>query len=143
MLNKTQLKRRTIKTPAGKGQITVEHVKKPDFLKPMVLKVSSRGDAIIPREICKNLDLQPGDQFELIQEANQIILVPANNRPRSYGKIYKLAVKVFQDSDSATLWLNEPQYGLGGAIPVQHMKTAKGAKDVENLLGRIEYGVLA
>ena len=31
--------------------------------------------------------------------------------------------------------------GLGGAIPLEYAETEVGAREVENLLGRIEYGV--
>jgi putative toxin-antitoxin system antitoxin component (TIGR02293 family) len=56
------------------------------------------------------------------------------------GLTVRFAVEVFEDKNSATSWLNSPQFGLGGSIPVHHMRTAKGVEDVENLLGRIEYG---
>ena len=38
-------------------------------------------------------------------------------------------------------WLASPQVGLGGAIPLEFAETEVGAREVENLLGRIEYGV--
>lgn len=110
--------------------------------RPMLLKVSVRGNAVIPQAACKNLGLQPGDQFELIRKANELILVPANDRPRVYKKLNRQAVEVLKNEDNATLWLNRPQIGLGGEIPVKHMRTAKGAQDVEDLIGRIEHGVL-
>lgn len=141
---------RTKRNYTGKGRISARHVGKAvrsltekDLKTPMPLRISSRGNATIPKAVCKKLGLKPGDQFELVQEANEIILVPANDRPKAYEKIHKRAVEVFEDEDQATLWLNRPQFGLGGAIPVKHMRTAKGAQDIEDLLGRIEYGVLS
>jgi putative toxin-antitoxin system antitoxin component (TIGR02293 family) len=51
------------------------------------------------------------------------------------------AVKVFGGIEEARQWLNSPQFGLGGAVPLDYAETEIGAREVENLLGRIEYGV--
>ncbi len=51
------------------------------------------------------------------------------------------AAKVFGGVEEARQWLNSPQLGLGGAVPLDYAETEIGAREVENLLGRIEYGV--
>ena len=51
------------------------------------------------------------------------------------------ATKVFGDTDKARAWLKHPQYGLGGAVPLDYAETEIGAREVDNLLGRIDYGV--
>ena len=43
--------------------------------------------------------------------------------------------------EAARRWLSSPQVGLGGALPLEYAETEVGAREVENLLGRIEYGV--
>lgn len=48
---------------------------------------------------------------------------------------------MFDGLEAAKQWLNAPQVGLGGAVPLDYAKTEVGAHEVENLLGRIEYGV--
>jgi putative toxin-antitoxin system antitoxin component (TIGR02293 family) len=54
------------------------------------------------------------------------------------------AVTVFDgDRRAAALWLRTPQVGLGGAEPRQHARTAKGAREVAQLLTRIDQGVYA
>ena len=37
--------------------------------------------------------------------------------------------------------VNSPQVGLGGAVPLDYAETELGAREVEDLLSRIEYGV--
>ncbi len=59
------------------------------------------------------------------------------------ARIFALASHVMGGDDLARQWLREPQYGLGEEIPIEVMKTEEGAKEVEELLYRIEYGVLA
>lgn len=51
------------------------------------------------------------------------------------------AAKVLGGIEAARQWLNSPQFGLGGAVPLDYADTEIGAREVENLLGRIEYGV--
>jgi len=51
------------------------------------------------------------------------------------------AVDVFEDEDIARRWMLSPQRGLGGEMPLDFAFTEVGAREVENLLGRIEQGV--
>lgn len=51
------------------------------------------------------------------------------------------AAKALGGIEAARQWLNSPQFGLGGAVPLDYAETEIGAREVENLLGRIEYGV--
>jgi putative toxin-antitoxin system antitoxin component (TIGR02293 family) len=55
--------------------------------------------------------------------------------------LLKKADDVFGDGASAREWLTHKQPGLGGAVPLDFARTEIGAREVENLLGRIEYGV--
>ena len=57
--------------------------------------------------------------------------------------LYSLAEDVFDDQQVAREWLKTPQPGLNNRIPLDLMNTEVGAREVENLLGRIEYGVLS
>jgi putative toxin-antitoxin system antitoxin component (TIGR02293 family) len=58
-----------------------------------------------------------------------------------YQRLLKQAEDVFGDGKSARDWLTHKQAGLGNAVPLQFARTEIGAREVENLLGRIEYGV--
>ncbi|MEP6936689.1 MAG: antitoxin Xre/MbcA/ParS toxin-binding domain-containing protein [Chthoniobacterales bacterium] len=58
-----------------------------------------------------------------------------------YQRLLERAREVFGHPDAARKWLKHPQQGLGGAVPIDFAKTELGAREVENLLGRIEYGV--
>lgn len=53
------------------------------------------------------------------------------------------AVDVFGAIEPARKWLVEKAYGLGDISPLEFAKTEIGAREVENLLGRIEYGVFS
>ena len=58
-----------------------------------------------------------------------------------YQRLLKKAEGVFGDAKAARQWLTNKQAGLGDAVPLEFAKTEIGAREVENLLGRIEYGV--
>lgn len=58
-----------------------------------------------------------------------------------FARLMGKAAKVFGDPENARKWLKSPQVGLGGGVPLNYAKSEVGAREVENLLGRIEYGV--
>jgi putative toxin-antitoxin system antitoxin component (TIGR02293 family) len=58
-----------------------------------------------------------------------------------YQRLLKKAEDVFGDPASAREWLTHKQAGLGNAVPLEFARTEIGAREVDNLLGRIEYGV--
>jgi putative toxin-antitoxin system antitoxin component (TIGR02293 family) len=53
------------------------------------------------------------------------------------------ATKVFESVASAREWLTRPQLGLAGFVPLDLADTGAGIREVEHLLGRIDYGVYA
>jgi putative toxin-antitoxin system antitoxin component (TIGR02293 family) len=59
------------------------------------------------------------------------------------ARIVALAEEVFEDAPRTRDWLREPQRGLGNRAPLDLLQTEAGAREVEDLLGRIEYGVLS
>lgn len=71
-------------------------------------------------------------------------LTPAQgDRLYRLARLVALAEEVFEDRDRAHSWLRQPQRGLGGRVPLELMHTEAGAREVEDLLGRIEYGVFS
>lgn len=66
-----------------------------------------------------------------------------SDRIYRFARIIALAEDVFEDKDEALEWLNGPQYGLGGRLPFDMLQTDAGAREVEELLIRIDYGVIS
>jgi len=58
-----------------------------------------------------------------------------------FSRLLRHATAVFGDAEKARKWLKHSQVGLGGAVPLDYASTETGAREVENLLGRIEYSV--
>lgn len=55
--------------------------------------------------------------------------------------ILSLAIEVLEDEQQAVQWLLTPKKVLGGEIPLSLLDTEAGAREIEDLLGRIEYSV--
>ncbi len=58
-----------------------------------------------------------------------------------FARLWSLALDVFENEVGARDWLKAPAFGLGGKTPLQVAKTETGAREVELLLQRIDYGV--
>jgi putative toxin-antitoxin system antitoxin component (TIGR02293 family) len=60
------------------------------------------------------------------------------------SRIFGRALELFEgDAVAAREWLSNAQVALGGLVPLQLAKTDVGAHEVENLIGRLEYGIPA
>ena len=59
------------------------------------------------------------------------------------ARIVAFAEEVLEHPERAHRWLQEPQRGLGNRRPLDLLQNDAGAREVEDLLGRIEYGVLS
>lgn len=64
-----------------------------------------------------------------------------SDRVVRFARLAGLAYEVLESRDNAILWLSSPQFGLGGAIPLEYASTEIGAREVEDLLNRMEFGV--
>jgi putative toxin-antitoxin system antitoxin component (TIGR02293 family) len=64
-----------------------------------------------------------------------------SNKVVRFSRLLRQATDLFGNVEKARAWLKHPQYGLGGAVPLDYAETEVGAREVENLLGRIKYGV--
>jgi putative toxin-antitoxin system antitoxin component (TIGR02293 family) len=64
-----------------------------------------------------------------------------SDRVLRFARLLGKAVEVFESEQNARAWLSSPQVGLGGEVPLDYAETELGAREVEDLLGRIEYGV--
>jgi putative toxin-antitoxin system antitoxin component (TIGR02293 family) len=55
--------------------------------------------------------------------------------------VYANAVEMLGDEEKAVEWLRTPNRALGGDRPLDQIDTDLGARAVEDILGRIAYGV--
>jgi putative toxin-antitoxin system antitoxin component (TIGR02293 family) len=59
-------------------------------------------------------------------------------------RIFEQSVELFEgDSAAAVQWLTSPHRALAGETPMNYARTELGAREVENLIGRLEHGVFS
>ncbi len=56
------------------------------------------------------------------------------------ARLVAIASDYLGDQERARRWLKRPNRALGGVAPVAALDTEAGARQVENILGRIAYG---
>ena len=61
-----------------------------------------------------------------------------------FAVLFESALKLFGGAgEAARRWLTAPRLPLGGMSPLECARSAAGAREVERLIGRIEYGVFS
>lgn len=76
-------------------------------------------------------------------EANALLKPDESERAARLMRIYTRAVDVLADEGKAKLWLNRPLRALDNQSPLTVSATEPGAREVEQMLGRLEHGVFA
>ena len=87
--------------------------------------------------------LIPRRTLERRMASNALLRPDESERVVRLGRIFAKAKDVFEDQDEAAQWLNEPLDSFGGQTPLQLGSTEPGAREVEQILGRIEHGVFS
>lgn len=64
-----------------------------------------------------------------------------SDRTVRFARMYASAVEMIGDEEKAVQWLRTPNRALGGERPLDQLDTDLGARAVEDILGRIAYGV--
>jgi putative toxin-antitoxin system antitoxin component (TIGR02293 family) len=95
----------------------------------------SRSDlahaANIPLRTVQRRETSRGGRFERAE----------SDRLARVARLYATAEEVFGARDVAQEWMKTPNRALDGARPLDELETEISAREVEDLLGRIRYGV--
>ncbi len=75
-------------------------------------------------------------------EKHNPVLKPAiADRLERFNRICQQARELFEDENETQRWLTTPKSALGGETPLKAIATDAGAKKVEEILYRAEYGM--
>ncbi len=74
---------------------------------------------------------------------NQPLSVEETERALRLERIASLADRVFGNPEKAHRWMRKPKHLLGGRTPVDFLESESGARQVEEMLHRIEHGMFA
>jgi putative toxin-antitoxin system antitoxin component (TIGR02293 family) len=64
-----------------------------------------------------------------------------SDRTMRLARVYATAVEMIGNKEKAVAWLRTPNRALAGERPLDQLDTDLGAREVEDVLGRIAYGV--
>ena len=105
------------------------------------------------RELAKALGMTPlglapivnitGKTLSRRLEAKGKLKQDESERAARLMRVFSRAVVVLRDPDKARSWLNRPLRALAGQSPLSLVATEPGAREVEQVLGRIEHGIFA
>jgi len=59
------------------------------------------------------------------------------------ASLFDRALQVLHNQNRVKLWFKSPQKALNGKTPLEYADTEPGAREVEDLLGRLEHGVFS
>ncbi len=116
----------------------------------LIERVREGFPAIALREIEAKLEITHADLGQLLalpeRSFSRRIKTERLSRSESdvlyrIARIHAIAVDTLGNTHKAARWLKKPNTALGGTEPLRSLDTEPGARNVEDLLGRIRYGV--
>ncbi len=97
--------------------------------------ILSAGSGGVPRRSRPNLRPPPAFGHAWAWESERLLRL---------AEIFEAALSLFDgDHDGVRQWLTSPVRGLGNARPIDYARTELGAREVRNLIGRLEDGVFS
>jgi putative toxin-antitoxin system antitoxin component (TIGR02293 family) len=105
---------------------------------PVVVKEVMRASGLSLRELASALDLTPRS----LQRHRRSGRLGRYESDRLYrlARLVVIANEQLGGHERALRWLKRPNRALGGLAPLAAIDTELGARQVENILGRIAYG---
>src|SRR5438045_6275030 len=103
-----------------------------------VVEQLMRASGLTLKELAESLDLSPRS-LQRRRSGGRLARFESDRLYR-LARIVALANQYLGDHVRALRWLKHPNRALGGIAPVTAIDTELGARQVENVLGRIAYG---
>jgi putative toxin-antitoxin system antitoxin component (TIGR02293 family) len=109
-----------------------------DGFPPAVVEKLMSTSGLTLKELASALDLSPRS----LQRRRSSGKLARYESDRLYrlARLVAIATDYLGDHQRARHWLKRPNRALGGLAPVAAIDTEVGARQVENILGRIAYG---
>ncbi len=119
----------------GKQQVADTSDKKYESIK----EIAKRFD-LDKTEVKQLFGISQSTQFRY-EKQNPVLKIAVADRLERFNRIIKLALELFEDEDETKRWLSTPKAALSRETPLQALTTDAGAKKVEEMLYRAEYGM--
>ena len=106
--------------------------------RPAVLEELMRASGLTLKELADSLDLSVRS-LQRRRRGGRLARYESDRLFR-LARLMAIANEYLGSKERAIRWLKRPNRALGGVAPVAAIDTELGARQVENILGRIAYG---
>jgi putative toxin-antitoxin system antitoxin component (TIGR02293 family) len=113
---------------------------KPTGLTYQVVKASLQRFSLDKAQIRNLLGISESTQFRY-EKQNPVLKTAVADRMERLNRIYAQALELFEDEDETHRWLLTAKVALDAKTPLDALTTDAGAKKVEEILYRAEYGI--
>jgi putative toxin-antitoxin system antitoxin component (TIGR02293 family) len=113
---------------------------KPTGLTYKAAKASLQRFSLDKAQIRNLLGISESTQFRY-ERQNPVLKTAIADRMERLNRICAQALELFEDKDETHRWLLTPKVVLDGKKPLDALTTDSGAKKVEEILYRAEYGI--
>jgi len=124
--------------PMNKGGALAELVREGLPVKAL-LKLAERLD-MRQGEISEKIGIPQRTLTRRLTQHSRLTAAESDRAVR-LAQVYATAVETLGDGDKAAAWLKTPNRALRGSRPLDQLDTDPGVREVEDILGRIAYGV--
>lgn len=103
-------------------------------------------------ELSSEMDIQPARLMAVLNIASRTLVrrkkegrLGKDESERLYrvGRLFERAVQALGSKEAARTWLKTPKKALGNEVPLEYAETEIGAREIDDLLGRLEHGVFS
>jgi putative toxin-antitoxin system antitoxin component (TIGR02293 family) len=95
--------------------------------------------AISEEELGRLLGISPATMHR--RKKSRHLGTPESERIVRYARLFGIAMEVLGNEAAAREWLKTPNPATSGESPLSYADTEFGAREVENVLGRLDHGV--
>ena len=124
--------------PMSKGGALAELVREGLPVKALFL-LAERLD-LRQAEISEKLGIPQRTLTRRLMQHSKLMAAESDRTVR-LAQVYSTAAETLGDGDKAAQWLKTPNRALRGGRPLDQLDTDPGVREVEDVLGRIAYGV--
>jgi putative toxin-antitoxin system antitoxin component (TIGR02293 family) len=124
--------------PVSKGGALAELVREGLPVKALLL-LAERLD-IRQAEISEKIGIPKRTLTRRLQQHSRLTAAESDRAVR-LAQVYSTAAETLGDEQKAAAWLKTPNRALRGGRPLDQLDTDPGVREVEDVLGRIAYGV--
>jgi len=132
----------------GGRKVLGKAIKKPDELARLVRKGLPAGSVAALAEkldvgnavLSRKLGIPQRTLTRRLSQQSRLTAAESDRTVR-VARVYANAVEMIGDEEKAVEWLRTPNRALGGERPLDQLDTDLGSRAVEDIVGRIAYGV--